>query len=103
MPGFLIHVGATVKCPHGGLAVVVPSARVKVSGAPVAIASVYTVGGCGASTPPGTCASGKWVTFSIRVRADGGQPIVLTDSRSLSVASGTPLLILKSQIRAKGL
>lgn len=101
MPGFLIHHGATVKCPHGGRATVVPSVRVKVSGMPVAIASVYAVRECAAPSPPGTCVSGKWLTFSLRVKADG-QPVVLTDSQSLSAASGTPLLILKSQIRAKG-
>lgn len=101
MPGFLIHQGATVQCPHGGRAVVVPSVRVKVSGMPVAMASVYAVGGCAAPSPPGTCVSGKWMTFSLRVKADG-QPVVLTDSQSLSVASGTPLLIVQSQVRAQG-
>lgn len=101
MPGFLIHQGATVKCPHGGRAVVVPSLRVKVSGMPVAIASVYGVRDCTAPSPPGTCVSGKWVTFSVRVKADG-QPVVLTDSQSLSAASGTPLVILLSQLRAQG-
>ena len=101
MPGFVVHQGANVQCPHGGRAVVVPAARVKVSAMAVAIASVYTVGGCAAPTPPGTCASGKWLTFSLRVKADG-QPIVLSDSRSLSVASGAPLVLLGGQLRVKG-
>jgi uncharacterized Zn-binding protein involved in type VI secretion len=101
MPGFVVHQGANVQCPHGGRAIVVPAARVKVSGMPVAVASVYSVGGCVAPTPPGTCTGGKWVTFSLRVKADG-QPIVLSDSQSLSAASGTPLLIIGGQVRVKG-
>jgi hypothetical protein len=100
MPGFIVHQGAQVKCPHGGAAIMVPATRVKVSGQAVAIGSVYTVAGCGGPTPPGPCATGKWVTFSTRVFADG-QPVVLMDSQSLSVASGTPLIIAGTQMRAK--
>ena len=100
MPGFLIHQGATVQCAHGGRPVVVPAARVKVGGMPVAVASTYAVAGC-PSSPPGTCVAGKWVTFSVRVRTDG-LPIVLSDSQSLTAASGSPLLIVNSQIRVKG-
>jgi uncharacterized Zn-binding protein involved in type VI secretion len=101
MPGFVIHQGATVNCPHGGKVVMAPSLRVKVSGQPVALASMYAVVGCAGPTPPGPCATGKWLTFSTRVFADG-QPVVLTDSTSLSAASSTPVTIIQSQFRVKG-
>ena len=102
MPGFIVHQGAAVKCPHGGQAIMVPATRVRVSGMSVALASVYTVAGCGGPTPPGPCATGKWLTFSTRVFADG-QPLVLLDSQSLSAASGTPLIIAGTQVRARAM
>src|SRR5215470_15301873 len=48
MPGNLMHVNATVTCPHGGQATAQPGqSRVLVSGQPVTtLASLYTVAGC---------------------------------------------------------
>ena len=42
MPGFLLHVGATVLCAHGGQAQpTVPNPRVTVSGQPIVMLTSY--------------------------------------------------------------
>jgi hypothetical protein len=48
MPGFLLHVGATVACAHGGQAQPAASSpRVLVGGQPVVtVASTYLVASC---------------------------------------------------------
>ena len=55
MPGFLVHVGATVLCAHAGQAQpTVPNPRVTVSGQPtVTITAPYVVAGCALPPPPG--------------------------------------------------
>ncbi len=66
MPGFLLHVGATVLCAHAGQAQ--PSAsnpRVKVGGQPVVTQTApYTVAGCpfNVSGAPSPCVTAQWVT-----------------------------------------
>ena len=62
MPGFLVHVGATVLCSHGGQAqATVPNPRVTVSGQPtVTITAPYVVAGC--ALPPPIAANGPCVT-----------------------------------------
>lgn len=107
MPGFIVHVGATVLCSHGGQAnSSVPFPRVLVSGQPVVtIAAPYLVAGC--SMPPptagnGPCVTGQWLTGSTRVLA-GGQPLVLQSSSSVCAPTGTPLIIAMTQLRASAL
>ncbi|MCV2420229.1 hypothetical protein C1O66_11040 [Paucibacter aquatile] len=107
MPGFIVHVGATVLCSHGGQAnPSVPFPRVLVSGQPVVtIAAPYLVAGC--SMPPptagnGPCVTGQWLTGSTRVLA-GGQPLVLQSSSSVCAPTGTPLIIAMTQLRASAL
>jgi len=48
MPGFLVHVGAAIICPHGGQAQIISSnTRVLVGGMPVAtMTDVTLVAGC---------------------------------------------------------
>ena len=48
MSGNLLHVNATVMCPHGGQATLLPSqSRVQVAGQPVAtLSDVHTIVGC---------------------------------------------------------
>lgn len=101
MPGFILHVGATVQCPHGGgLADIIPgSPRVKVSQRPVATASdafpIRT--GCPFTAPgpkPQPCVRVQWVVTSARVRV-GGQPVILKDSTGIcfsadSIPQGPP-------------
>ena len=106
MPGFLLHVGATVLCSHGGQAqAMVPNPRVTVSGQPtVAITGPYVVAGCALPPPPaanGPCITAQFITAATRITSNG-QPLLLFDSQALCVPTGTPLLILLTQIRATG-
>ena len=53
MPGFILHLGATVQCSHAGQAIpTVTSSRVLVGGQPVAILGPYTIAGCTFPPPP---------------------------------------------------
>jgi hypothetical protein len=107
MPGFLLHVGATVLCAHGGQAQpTVPNPRVMVSGMPtVTVASPYVVAGC-AMPPPsagnGPCVTAQFVTSALRLLSNG-QPLLLLDSQAICVPTGTPLVIASTQPRATGM
>jgi hypothetical protein len=106
MPGYLLHQGATVLCMHAGQAMpAVPNARVKVNGQQVVCQDCqYTVTGCTnpsitSGAPP--CATVQWITAATRVRA-GGMPVLLQDSQSTCIPTGTPLNIIVTQMRVKG-
>lgn len=106
MPGFLLHVGATVMCAHGGQAQpTVPNPRVLVSGQPtVTIAGPYVVAGC-AMPPPtagnGPCVTAQFVTAATRIMSNG-QPLLLIDSQAVCVPTGTPLIPSVTQVRVTG-
>ena len=106
MPGFLLHVGATVLCTHGGQAQpTVPNPRVLVGGQPVVTQSgPYIVAGCPFVPPGGNgpCVTAQWVTGATRVLA-GGVPVLLQDSQSICEPTGTPLMIVVTQVRVKGM
>ena len=105
MPGFLVHVGATVLCAHGGQAQpTVPNPRVTVSGQPtVTVAAPYMVAGCAFPPPPianGPCVSAMWIPVSGSTRVlSNGQPLVVVSSQAICVPTGTPLVIGVTQIR----
>lgn len=104
MPGFVIHVGASVLCAHGGQAQAsVPNPRVTVSGQPsVTLSAPWLVAGCALPPPPaanGPCVSAQFVTAASRVTSNG-QPLLLFDSQAICAPTGTPLLIVASQMRA---
>lgn len=103
MPGFAVHVGATVMCSHAGQAQpTVPSTRVLVSGQPVVtLSGPWTVAGCALPPPPsgnGPCVTAQFLVGSMRVLADG-MPLVLQASTSVCVPSGTPLMVVATQTR----
>jgi hypothetical protein len=106
MPGFLLHVGATVTCSHGGQAQpTTPNPRVTVMGMPtVALTSPYVVAGCAFPPPPaanGPCVTAQFITGSVRVTSMG-QPLLLLSSQALCAPTGTPLLIAATQTRVVG-
>lgn len=104
MPGFLLHDGATVQCTHTGDAQpTVPDARVRVDGDAVTTqAPPYKVAGCKLpSSAGGPCLTASWMVAAVRVRASG-QPVLLADSAASCVPTGTPLTILVTQARVKG-
>lgn len=104
MPGFLLHLGATVQCAHGGIAqptVVEP--RVVIGGQPVVTQpSIYVVAGCALPPPSGgPCVTAQWVSAATRVFADG-LPVLLQDSQAICAPTGTPLLVALTQVRVRG-
>ena len=81
MPGNLMHVSATVACPHGGQATVQPNqSRVTVSNQAVAtLASLYTVTGCTftVGNKPQPCLTVRWMSPSGRIKVNGS-PVLLS-------------------------
>jgi hypothetical protein len=107
MPGFLLHLGATVMCSHAGQAApVAPYPRVLVSGQPtVAISSMYAVAGCTFPPPPsgnGPCVTAQYVTSATRVFGSSG-PLLLIDSQAICAPTGTPLIATVMQPRVSGI
>ena len=107
MPGFVVTVGTTVMCAHGGQAkATVPNPRVKVMGQPVVTQPPpYVVSACANPPPPinlGPCVTASWLTGSLRVKAMG-QPLLLQDSQAICTPTGTPLTIIPTQTRVKGM
>ena len=105
MPGFLLHLGASVMCAHGGQAQ--PAAtnpHVKVGGQPLVTQSaIYNITSCPFTTSSGPmpCVTAQWVSAATRVRA-GGQPVLLQDSQAVCTPNGTPLTIVVTQTRVRG-
>jgi hypothetical protein len=107
VPGFLLHLGATVQCAHAGTAVpVATSPRVLASGQPIVTQQDgYTVAGCTLPPPPagnGPCVSAQWVRGAVRVFSLG-VPVLLLDSQALCAPTGTPLVIGATQTRVTGM
>ena len=104
MPGYLLHVGATVLCAHGGQAQpTVPNPRVRVGGQPIVTQPMpYVVAGCTLPPPAGgPCVTAQWVVGAVRVTANG-QPVLLQDSQAICAPTGTPLNVLVTQVRVRG-
>jgi hypothetical protein len=107
MPGFLLHVGAQVKCTHAGLAQPTGvNPRVTVSGQlTVTQASPYVVAGCTLPPPPaanGPCATAQFISAATRITSNG-QPLLLFNSQAICAPTGTPLLIVQTQTRVSGI
>lgn len=106
MPGYVLHQGATVVCTHTGQAQpTMVNPRVKVGGHSIVTQDVvYTISGC--TMPPpnagnGPCATAQWITAAKRVKA-GGMPVLLQDSQATCAPTSTPLNIVLTQVRVKG-
>lgn len=104
MAGFILHVGATVICAHGGQAQpTVPNSRVLVANQPVVTqASPYTVAGCPFVPPAaGPCVTAQFITAATRVLV-GGAPVLLQTGQSVCAPTGTPLSVVVTQTRVQG-
>ena len=107
MPGYLLHVGATVVCAHLGQAKpTMPNKRVKVSNQQVVTQlEPYAITGCVEPAPTagkGPCVTAQWTTAATRVKA-GNQPVLLEDSQATCAPTGTPISILLTQKRVKAI
>jgi hypothetical protein len=104
MPGFLLHLGATVQCVHGGQATpAVPNPRVTVSGQPtVTLSSPWLIAGCPLPPPGGgPDVTAQWTVGTTRVTSNG-QPLVIFGGVAVCAPSGVPLLAVQSQTRVTG-
>jgi len=110
MTGFLIHVGASIMCPHGGQ--ILPSTsntRVFVSDQPVVtLSDMYPIVACSlaitGTTPP--CIITQWSKPSSRITINE-QPAILSDSIGVcqnpaQVPQGVAI-IATTQIRVTGI
>ena len=106
MPGFLLHVGATVLCAHGGQAqATAPNPRVMVVGQPiVTMPAPFAVAGCvfNISGAPSPCVLANWVTAATRITSNG-QPVLLFDSQAICIPNGTPVIIAATQTKVTGI
>jgi len=110
MPGFLVHVGATAICPHGGqVSIISTNTRVLVSSQQVATSGdTFLVAGCAFTVPvgkPQPCIKIMWLMQATRVKV-GGQPVILQDSTGLcqspeQIPQGPPSIIV-TQTRVRG-
>lgn len=102
MPGFIVHLGATVMCAHGGQATpTTPNPRVLVSGQPIStLATPYVVAGCAFAPPGGNgpCVTAQWIVGAARVFASGA-PVIVQSSTSVCAPTGTPLIVTVTQTR----
>lgn len=102
MPGFVLHLGATVTCAHGGQATpTAPNPRVLLSGQAVCtVPPPYGIAGCplNVSGSPVPCVTGTWTSGSTRVTVLG-QPVALISGTSTCAPNGTPMLVTASQAR----
>ncbi|NEQ21947.1 MAG: hypothetical protein F6K28_22655 [Microcoleus sp. SIO2G3] len=107
MPGFLLNVGSTVLCVHGGQAKsVAPNPRVLVGGLPVTTQlPPYVIAGCANPPPPanvGPCVVGNWIVAALRVKVMG-MPVLMQDSQAICIPTGTPLVVVLTQTRVRGM
>ena len=107
MPGFLVHVGATIMCFHGGQAQATsPNPRVRVGGQMVVTQPApHMIAGCALPPPPsgnGPCVTAQWITAAVRVRA-GRMPVLLADSQAICAPCATGVQIVATQVRVKGI
>jgi hypothetical protein len=108
MPGFLLHLGATVTCSHSGQAKPgTTNPRLLVSGQQtVTIKSFYDItSGCTMPPPPsgnGPCKTAQFTSAATRVSSNG-QALLLSDSQATCAPTGTPLVIFMTQTRVTGI
>jgi hypothetical protein len=112
MADYIVHVNASINCPHQGRASVISTnTRVNVGGNAVAtLNDTYMISGCIFTTPqppipPHPCLTIQWIVPAVRVRV-GGQPVILKSSTGLcltpvQVPQGPPTVV-STQTRVKG-
>jgi hypothetical protein len=108
VPGYIVHQEADVKCMHLGLAQpMMTYPRVTVSRNPIVVMTdTYSISACqlpdwtSGNSPP--CVTATWIAAAQRVVA-GGDPVVLFDSQSQCEPNGTPLQIVQTQMRVRGM
>jgi hypothetical protein len=102
---FLIQMGATVLCVHGGQAMaIVPNPRVLLGGQPsLLISGPWVVAGCPLVPPPlPPCITGQWLVGTVRALSNG-QPLVVQSGSGITLPNGTPMIPVAMQPRVSAL
>ncbi|WP_144109691.1 hypothetical protein [Paraburkholderia sp. BCC1886] len=106
MPGFLLHQGATVVCPHLGLASpTAVSTQVFVGKQPIVTqASPYAIAACTfpamtSGAPP--CVTATWVKAATQIFSKG-VPVLLSTSQSVCSPTPGPLVVTRTQFAVIG-
>lgn len=104
---FLIQVGAQVMCAHGGQAqATVPYPRVLLGGQPaVQQAAPWMIAGCAFPPPPagnGPCLTAMWTSGTTKV-IGGGMPLLFQSSQAQCVPTGTPAMVVVTQMKVQAL
>lgn len=105
MPGPVVHVGASIVCPHAGsVSVISANTRVLVGGQPAAtLADTYPVAGCPFQVPipggtkPQPCVTSRWLVPATRVLVNG-QPVIIQTSTGIcqsveQIPQGPPTVV----------
>ena len=110
MAGQLLHVGASILCPHAGQAAIISAnTRVKVSGQPVAVLNdTTTIAGCAFTVPgpkPQPCIKVLWLVPAARVKVNGQAALLSTSSglcqSAEQIPQGPPQVVV-TQMRVRG-
>src|SRR2546429_9904198 len=104
MPGFLVHVAATVRCSHLGQAQpTVSNPRVLVSGRPTVLLNTpYRVSGCTlSSSSGGPCVTAQWLKGTTRAFSNG-QPLGIQGGQAICGPTFSPLAVVITQSRVTG-
>lgn len=115
MPGLLLHVNASVQCPHQGQGTTTPvQTRVMVGGQPVATsASLTTVAACVFTLPngkPQPCVKVQWQSPATRVQVMGTPALVqASPGTGLGICQSAeqipqgPPMVTSMQLRVRGI
>ena len=110
MPGFLMQLGATCICPHGGqVTAITTNTRVLLGGQPaLTMADTYTIAGCAFTVgpKPQPCVLARWIVPAVRVRINGQQAILQSSvglcQSAEQIPAGPPTVVV-TQVRVKGM
>ena len=106
MPGYLLNMNATGKCPHAGSAQPdVGAARLKAGGAAVlTVSTQMMISACSnvVANSPFPCVTGAFIVGATRVKTMG-LPVVLADSQTMNVPTAVPTSITNTQTKVKGI
>ncbi len=110
--GNTLNIASTLMCPHGGsVQIITSNTRVKVAGAPAALATdQFVVAGCpfqipvGVGTVPSPCLTVRWIMMDMRARVNStptlSQSSVGLCQNAMQVPQGT-VIIANTQPRVK--
>jgi hypothetical protein len=110
MSAFILQLGCTIQCPHGGLATAITTnTKMRVDGAFALLATdTFTIAGCplNVSGAPHPCVTIQWVNEAQRVKVDGNPVLLQTSIGLCKAADGLmqgPAVITGVQTRVRGI